>query len=68
MTTEIENINTGDARRLLLRVYKKLTCGEITAAQASAEAYILTAILRSLESSGLDKLEEGDIKFKVEFK
>jgi hypothetical protein len=68
MTTETENINTSEARRLLLKVYKRFSSGEITGLQASQEAYLLNSILKSLEASGLDQLETGDVKFKVEFK
>ena len=67
-TEEIENITTTEARRLLLKVYKRFSCNEITASRASQECYILNSILKSLEASGLDQIEEGDVKFKVEFK
>jgi len=70
MTTEPENItiNTTEARRLLFKVYRRYTAGEITAARASQECYILNSILKSLSDAGLDQLETGDVKFKVEFK
>jgi hypothetical protein len=69
-TTEAEVLGAGDVQRLLLRVYKKYTAGEITEARADREASLLNSILKAIELKAKDKLalEPGDIKFKVEFK
>ena len=48
------DITAQDVKRLLLRVYKKYTNGEITDSQAQKEAFILNSVLKAIEITDLE--------------
>lgn len=47
-------IKAQDVKRLLLRVYKKYSQGEITETKAYKEAYILNSVLKAIEVTDLE--------------
>lgn len=47
-------IKAQDVKRLLLRVYKKYSQGEITETNAYKEAYILNSVLKAIEITDLE--------------
>lgn len=47
-------INSTEVKRLLLRVYKKYSEGEISDIKAYREAYILNSVLKAIETSDLE--------------
>jgi len=49
-----KEIKAQDVKRLLLRVYKKYSVGEITEGKAYKEAYILNTVLKAIELTDLE--------------
>ena len=49
-----KDIEAKDVKRLLLRVYKKYSVGEITEGKAYKEAYILNSVLKAIEVTDLE--------------
>lgn len=47
-------IKAQDVKRLLLRVYKKYSQGEISEQKAYKEAYILNSVLKAIEVTDLE--------------
>jgi hypothetical protein len=54
MITE-RQIKAKDIKKLLLRVYRKYTSGNITEAQAYKETYLLNSVLKSIEVTDLEE-------------
>lgn len=49
-----KEISAQDIKRLLLRVYKKYSSGEITESKAYKEAFILNSVLKAIELTDLE--------------
>ena len=59
------DIKAQDIKRLLLRVYKKYSKGEITETKAYKEAYILNSVLKAIEITDLEtRLQNIEITLK----
>ena len=59
------DIKAQDIKRLLLRVYKKYSKGEITETKAYREAYILNSVLKAIELTDLEtRLQNIEITLK----
>lgn len=54
MRKETALITAQDVKRLLLRVYKKYSQGDITETKAYKEAYILNTVLKAIEVTDLE--------------
>ncbi len=56
MITE-KQIEAKDIKRLLLRVYRRYNSGAITEAQAYKETYLLNSVLKAIEVTRLQNIE-----------
>ena len=54
MYTDKTDIEAKDIKRLLLRVYKRYSKGDITESQAYKETYLLNSVLKAIELTDLD--------------
>jgi hypothetical protein len=54
MYTDKTDIEAKDIKRLLLRVYKRYSKGDITESQAYKETYLLNSVLKAIEVTDLE--------------
>ena len=50
-----KDVEIKDVKRLLVRVYRRYSKGEITEAKAYRETYLLNSILKAIESTELEE-------------
>ena len=55
MYTDKTDIEAKDIKRLLLRVYKRYSKGDITESQAYKETYLLNSVLKAIEVTDLEE-------------
>jgi hypothetical protein len=55
MITDNREIEAKDIKRLLLRVYKRYSSGEITENKAQKETYLLNSVLKAIEVTDLEE-------------
>ena len=55
MYTDKTDIEAKDIKRLLLRVYKRYSKGDITESQSYKETYLLNSVLKAIEVTDLEE-------------
>jgi len=53
--TDTDQIEAQDIKRLLIRVYRRYSAGQITEAQARQETYLLNSALKAVETSDIEE-------------